>query len=113
MLGEILPDLELLALVLAFILSRDARVTDAGRTLGLATAAQRGHRIAAIRGSRQRLSRASALATPAECATHVESASRILHALERGAPSVALHQARPHSTALPPTTPEERQHGQP
>src|SRR5512132_944936 len=110
MLGEILPDLVLLAIVLAFILSSDARLTAAGRALGLATALQRSHRIAAITGSRQRLSRACALATPVERATHVESASRLLHALERDTPSVALHQARAHSTALPPTTPEEMHH---
>jgi hypothetical protein len=112
MLGEILPDLMLLAIVLAFILSRDAGLTAAGRALGLATVSQRSQRIAAITGLRQRLSRASALATPAERATHVESASRILHDVERGTPSVALHQARAHSTALPPT-PEEMPHGQP
>jgi hypothetical protein len=75
MLGEILPDLVLLAIVLAFILSSDARLTAAGRALGLVTASQRSQRIAAIMGSRQRLSRASALATPAEHATTVESAS--------------------------------------
>src|SRR5512132_1774662 len=113
MLGEILPDLVLLAIVLAFILSSDARLTAAGRALGLATALQRSQRIAAIPGSRQRLSRASAPATPAERATPVESASRLLRALERGTPAVALHQTRAHSTALSPTTPEERHHGQP
>jgi hypothetical protein len=112
MLGEILPDLVLLAIVLAFILSSDARLTAAGRALGLATASQRSQRIAAITGSRQRLSRASALATPAERATHVESASRLLHDVERGTPSVAPHQARAHSTVLPPA-PEEMHHGQP
>ena len=112
MLGEILPDLLLLALVLAFILSSDARLTAAGRALGLATALQRSRRIAAITGSRQRLARATALASLAERAAHVESASRLLHDLERGAPSVALHQARAHATALPPTAPEELHHGQ-
>src|SRR5512132_3864589 len=106
MLGEILPDLVLLAIVLAFILSSDARLTAAGRALGLATALQRSQRIAALTGSRQRLSRASALATPTERATHVESASRILHDVERGTPSVAPHQGCAHSTVLPPA-PEE------
>ena len=112
MLGEILPDLVLLATILAFILSGDPRMTALGRALGLAAASQRSQRIAAITSSRQRLSRASALATPAERATHVESGSRILHDVERGTPSVAPHQARAHSTVLPPA-PEEMHHGQP
>ena len=38
MLGEILPDLVLLAIVLAFILSTDAKLTAAGRAQALATA---------------------------------------------------------------------------
>ncbi len=112
MLGEILPDLVLLALVLAFILSRDARLTDAGRALGLATALRRSRRIAAITRSRQRLSRASALTSPAGRAMHVESARRVLHALERGTPSVALHRGCARSNGLQPT-PEEMHHGQP
>ena len=112
MLGEILPDLVLLAIVLAFILSGDARLTAAGRALSLAAASQRSRRIAAITGSRQRLSHACALTTPAERATHVESASRILHDVERGTPSVAPHQTRARSTVLSPA-PEEMHHGQP
>ena len=105
MLGELLPDLVLLALVLAFIVSGEARVT--------AATSQRSRRITAISSSRRRVSRASAMVAPADRVTNIESASRILHALARGTPAVALHQARVYSTALPPTSPEEMHHGQP
>jgi hypothetical protein len=112
MLGEILPDLVLLAIVLAFILRRDARPTAADRARAVSAAWQRRRQIAASTGSRRRPSRASAMATPAERATHVGTAPRPMHGLEQRAPSVARRQGRARSTILPPAS-EETHHGQP
>ncbi len=92
MLGEILPDLVLLAVVIAYLLRRGARVTTADRSRVVVAPSQRSRRIAAMAGSRRRLSRTSAIATPTERATTVESALRWIHVLVRGAPSPSLHQ---------------------
>ncbi|MEP7124501.1 MAG: hypothetical protein ABJE95_26470 [Byssovorax sp.] len=87
MLGDILPDLVLLAIFFAFLLRREARLTAANRARVVSTAWQRSRRLAATTGARRPLSRASAMAARAERATQVASASQTMRVAARGARS--------------------------
>lgn len=108
MLGDLLPDLMLLALVLAFLLRRNARLILADRARVVSAAALRSNPSAACTGLRRCLSCASALATPADRATYVAAAPRRIQGVEPCAPSDALHKHHPRATVLPP--PPEKTH---
>jgi hypothetical protein len=111
MLGEILPDLLLLAVPVVFILREAMRSSAADRARGRAAASPRNRQTAASAGSRRCASRASAMAMSAERATHICCAPRTMQGVEPRAPSVGLHQDHARATVLPPA-PEETHDGQ-
>lgn len=89
MLGDVLPDLMLLAIFFAFLLRREAKLIAAKRARVVSGTWQRSRRLAASTGARRPLSRVAAIAARAERTTQAASVSRTKR-VARGAQS-SLH----------------------